>query len=76
MKKRRNSNKIDGIAVQNPVAKFAHQFNKAYIFTDKSKYHRKEKHKRQEASSIIPVGIIEEASCVLAFPVARNCFDY
>jgi hypothetical protein len=76
MKKRRNSNKIDSIAVQNPVAKFAHQFNKAHIFTDKSKYRRKEKHTKQEASSIVLTKTIEEASCVLGFSLTVNCFDY
>ena len=29
MKKRKNRNKIDCVPIQNPVAKFAHQFNKA-----------------------------------------------
>jgi hypothetical protein len=28
MKKRKNPNKIDCVPIQNPVAKFAHQFNK------------------------------------------------
>ncbi len=40
MKKRSNPNKIDCIAIQNPVAKFAGQFNKAQIFADKKQYRR------------------------------------
>lgn len=69
MKKRKNMNKIAGVPVQNPVAKFAHQFNKAHIFCDKSKYRRKAKHRKQEASSITPGRVIEEASCFLVLPV-------
>ncbi len=30
---------------QNPVAKYAHQFNRAKIFKDKTQYQRHEKHK-------------------------------
>jgi hypothetical protein len=63
MKKRKNllasnplqmgrTNKIDCVPVQNPVAKFAHQFNKAHVFEDKNKYRRNAKHKKQEASLI------------------------
>ncbi len=69
MKKRKNMNKIAGVPVQNPVAKFAHQFNKAHIFCDKSKYRRNEKHRKQEASSITLGRVIEEASCFLVLPV-------
>jgi|JFJP01.1.fsa_nt_gi hypothetical protein len=34
--------------VKNPVAKYAHQFNKAQVFSDKSKYRRNAKHKGEE----------------------------
>ena len=51
MKKRKNPNKIDCVPIQNPVAKFAHQFNKAHVFEDKNKYHRNAKHRKQEAES-------------------------
>jgi hypothetical protein len=44
MKKRRNLKEIDNISRQNPVAKYARQFNKAQTFADKSKYRRKAKH--------------------------------
>ena len=50
MKKRKTLNKIAEIEQQNPVAKFAHRFNTARFFDDKSKYSRKPKHARQEAS--------------------------
>ncbi len=45
MKKRSNPNKIDCIPIQNPVAKFARQFNKAQVFADKNQYRRNEKHR-------------------------------
>lgn len=54
MKKRRNLNEIDILSVQNPVAKYAHRFNKAQAFADKSKYRRKAKHANQEAFPIAP----------------------
>lgn len=63
MKKRKNQHKIHCVSLQNPVAKFAHQFNKAQRFCDKSKYRRNAKHRNQEVSPIVPVGIIGEASC-------------
>jgi hypothetical protein len=55
MKKRKILNKIAEIERQNPVAKFARQFNKAHIFDDKSKYNRKAKHAKQDASPLILV---------------------
>ena len=77
MKKRKNllassslqmgrTNKIEGVPIQNPVAKFAHQFNKAHVFEDKNSYRRKAKHRKQEASPIALVRVIGEASCVNA----------
>jgi hypothetical protein len=66
MKKRNHPNKLDCAPVQNPVAKFARQFNKAHIFCDKSKYHRNAKHIKQEASPITLGSVIGEASCFLA----------
>jgi len=67
MKKRRNPNKIDCIPIQNPVAKFARQFNKAHVFEDKNKYRRNAKHRKQEASPIALVRVIGEASCINAY---------
>lgn len=63
MKKRKNPQGTAYVPDQNPVAKYAHLFNKAQIFCDKSKYSRKAKHQRQEASPIILSGIIGLASC-------------
>jgi len=62
MKKRKNPNKIDCIPIKNPVAKFAHQFNKAHIFEDKNNYRRNAKHRKQEASPIVLVRAIGEVS--------------
>jgi hypothetical protein len=65
MKKRSNPNKIDCIPIQNPVAKFAHQFNKAQIFAHKNQYRRNAKHRQQEASPItLNISVIGLASCV------------
>ena len=71
MKKLKNPNKIDSISIQNPVAKFAHQFNKAHVFADKNKYRRNAKHRKQEASPIALIRVIREASCALAIEI-RN----
>lgn len=48
MKKRKIINKIETPTRQNPVAKYAHQFVKAHVFADKSKYNRKAKRGNQE----------------------------
>jgi hypothetical protein len=53
MKKRKINNKMDCSSMQNPVAKFASQFNKAHIFRDKSKYTRKSKHDKQEVFPVV-----------------------
>ncbi len=58
MKKRKIPQAADSVPLQNPVAKFAHMFNKAQTFCDKSKYSRKAKHQRQEVSPIILIRII------------------
>jgi hypothetical protein len=43
--KKRKKLKESKIPLSNPVAKFAHQFNKSTVFKDKTKYQRKAKHK-------------------------------
>ncbi len=63
MKKRKNMNKIEEAPKQNPVAKFAHQFNKAQVFSDKSEYRRKAKHAKQEASPFILTRVNGEGFC-------------
>lgn len=70
MKKRKNQHKIDCVSLQNPVAKFAHQFNKAQVFCDKSKYRRNAKHRKQEASLIILNRIMRAAFCFGNRPAA------
>jgi hypothetical protein len=65
MKKRKNPKGMEIVPIQNPVAKYAHLFNKAQTFCDKSKYSRKAKHTRQEASPMVPRGIIGLASCFI-----------
>jgi hypothetical protein len=66
MKNRKNPNKIDSVPIQNPVAKFAHQFNKAHVFEDKNKYRRNAKHRKQEASPMALSRVIGEASRIFA----------
>ena len=39
--------------IQNIVAKYAHQFNKAAVFKDKTQYNRKEKHKKPDKGFFI-----------------------
>lgn len=58
MRKQNRPTGLDGETVKNPVAKFAHHFNKAVVYTDKRQYRRKAKHAGQEPFSItIPVVI-------------------
>jgi hypothetical protein len=65
MKKRKINNKMDYISMQNPVAKFAHQFNKAQIFCDGSKYKRKSKHSKQEIFPTVRISELLEKSPVI-----------
>lgn len=53
MKKRKKSTQVNSCSLRNPVAKFASQFNKAQVFKDKTKYHRRAKHKSKESFPII-----------------------
>ncbi len=46
MKKNRNNTQHEKI--NNPVAKYAHQFNKPKVFADKTRYQRKAKHPNKE----------------------------
>lgn len=48
MKKRHNIKLPTEVVIKNPVAKYAHQFNKAQVFEDKTKYQRRAKHKGRE----------------------------
>lgn len=63
MKKRSKQCKIDCVVLQNPVAKFAHHFNKCHIIDAKNKYQRKAKHAKKEILPIVPVmGLIGKIS--------------
>jgi hypothetical protein len=53
MKKRKNPHKVENYTINNPVAKFAHQFNKSHAFCDKKAYRRKAKHVKQGVSLIV-----------------------
>ena len=75
MKKRKNPHKIDSVPQQNPVAKFARQFNKAHIFADKNQYRRNAKHRKQEASSITLIRVIEEAFCFIN-QLVEQCLSF
>ncbi len=48
MKKNRHRRLPTEQVIKNPVAKHAHQFNKAQVFADKTKYQRHHKHKGRE----------------------------
>ena len=63
MKKRKNPQLPEPATLQNPVAKFARQFNKACVFADKNHYRRNAKHRKQEASLIILTRVIKAAFC-------------
>jgi len=63
MKKRKNPQLPEPATLQNPVAKFARQFNKACVFADKNHYRRNAKHRKQEASLIILARVIKAAFC-------------
>jgi hypothetical protein len=63
MKKRKNRSELETLPLQNPVAKYAHQFNKAQTFRDKSKYSRRAKHAKQEVFPITLFGAIGKTSC-------------
>jgi len=48
MKKNKSSPVFLGVALFNPVAKFAHKSNRSFYFEDKTRYNRKKKHKFRE----------------------------
>lgn len=53
MKKHKKVNKMADLSSRNWVAKHARQFNKAQVFSDKTKYTRKVKHKNREPLPIL-----------------------
>ncbi len=61
MKKRKKSKLLQTPVTQNPVAKFAHQFNKSQRFNDKTKYSRRNKHKGQEPFTMCFLNALQKA---------------
>lgn len=53
MKKLNKANGLEKQPIKNPVAKYAHFFNKSTIYANKRKYNRKLKHNGLESFSII-----------------------
>ena len=53
MRKQNKAKGLHDVPIKNPVAKFAHHYNKSQVFADKRKYQRKAKHKGMEPFSII-----------------------
>ncbi|WP_231886700.1 DUF7230 family protein [Methylomonas methanica] len=62
MRKQNPSKGLDDKPIKNPVAKFAHQFNKAQTYADKTKYRRKAKHQGLEPFSIVSEQAIQKGS--------------
>jgi hypothetical protein len=75
MKRRKNLNKIEHLPAQNPVAKYAHQFNSAHIFADKNKFRRHAKHRKQEAFPVSLDRLTGKASCFFALTALRRVSD-
>jgi hypothetical protein len=72
MRKQNKAKGLPDLPMKNPVAKFAHHFNKAQVFKDKSKYQRKGKHVGLEPFSIASHKAIQKGSrqLLLALPPA------
>jgi hypothetical protein len=64
MKKQKRDQGLPPLSVKNPVAKFAHQFNKAQVFADKRRYQRQAKHRGLEPFAIVFVGTIAKGLAV------------
>lgn len=62
MRKQNPTKGLEDKPIKNPVAKFAHQFNKAQTFADKTKYRRKAKHQGLEPFSIVADPAIQKGS--------------
>jgi len=66
MRKQNKAKGLNDLPLKNPVAKFAHQFNKAQVFKDKRHYQRKAKHAGLEPFSIVFPETIEKGSAFAA----------
>jgi hypothetical protein len=73
MKKRRKHTQLTEVVIKNPVAKYAHQFNKAKVFEDKTHYKRGAKHKGREPFIMsLPKGIIKGCLLLASFSVSTT----
>jgi hypothetical protein len=70
MTKQNPSQGLNDKPIKNPVAKFAHRFNKARVYADKTQYRRKAKHQGQEPFSIVSEQAIEKGSWQFAIASA------
>ena len=71
MRKQNQAKGLDDKPVKNPVAKFAHQFNKSLVYADKRNYQRKAKPAGLEPFSIVLDQAIEKGSRALAANAAH-----
>ncbi len=62
MKKNKKLKGLAGNLTNNPVAKFAYQFNQAQVYKDKTKYQRAAKHKGKEPFPMILSVVLEKVS--------------
>ncbi len=60
MRKQKQAKGLNLQPINNPVAQFAHQFNKAQVYADKKHYRRKAKHSGLEPFSIVSSEAIEK----------------
>jgi hypothetical protein len=69
MKKQKKTKTPEAVSLQNPVAKYARQFNKAHIFADKNQYRRQSKHRKQEVSLTACIRVFKETFCFLLYKI-------
>jgi hypothetical protein len=67
MRKQKKTKTPETVNLQNPVAKYARQFNKALIFVDKNQYRRQPKHRKQEVSLTACIRVFKETFCFLSY---------
>ena len=65
MKKRSILKAIEKVPVLNPVAKQAYRFNKAHVFTEKTAYRRKAKHRVAEDFPNGAVALFGKSSAII-----------
>ncbi|MCQ8104115.1 hypothetical protein NP590_08370 [Methylomonas sp. SURF-2] len=75
MRKQNKAKGLNELSLKNPVAKFAHQFNKTQVYKDKRRYQRKAKHSGLEPFSIVSLETIEKGSA-FAVKTAQQGFQH